>query len=98
MVKLIDYVGCITENTIIIDSLAEHFAYNQDIGITMLWKGEKKDTKLLNLSEIIQHIFAQATANKTTLREELQKVKPQLEKLNNMKKYIPGQSGIKIGD
>jgi hypothetical protein len=95
MVKLIDYVGCIAENTIVIDNHADHFAYNPDIGITMFWKGERKDTKLLNLSEIIQHVFHEATTNKTTLQQELQKVKPQIEKLNSIKKLQSKQIRFK---
>ncbi len=69
MIKLIDLVGCITENTIVIDSIPEHYAYNPDIGVSMYWRGEKKDTKLLNLSSIIQYIFEEANKNKTNLRQ-----------------------------
>lgn len=85
---MIDLVGCLPENTIIIDSTSEHYIYNPDIGITMMWKGQKKDTKLLNLSEILQYIFSESQKNKTNLKEELNKVRPEIDQLNPVKKVF----------
>lgn len=54
---MVEMVGCDEQNTIIIDNNPEHYMYNEDIGINMLWTGQKNDTKLMLLSENIQHIF-----------------------------------------
>lgn len=57
MLKIVDLVGCDVKNTLIIDSNEEHFIFNQNIGILMPWTGEKKDIKLIPLSEILQEVF-----------------------------------------
>lgn len=44
----------------------------------MFWRGERRDTKLLGLSEILQEMFAEAGKNKTTLKVELEKMRPEI--------------------
>lgn len=34
----------------------------------MPWSGQKKDTKLLNLSDILHRLFAECNRNKTTMK------------------------------
>lgn len=57
MLKIVDLVGCDVKNTLIIDNNEEHFSFNPNIGVLMPWTGEKKDIKLMPLSEILQEVL-----------------------------------------
>ena len=73
------------ENSIIVDHKNENFQLNPKIGITMKWHGEKKDVKLLILLAILNKVLARANQKETKIKDELEKVRGDLNKINQRK-------------
>lgn len=55
--KLLWRIGCDIENTIIIDRDEANFKYDRDIGIELPWVGKSKDSKLLDLLNLLLPLF-----------------------------------------
>lgn len=50
-------IGCDVENTIIIDRDEANFKYDRDIGIELPWSGKSKDSKLMDLLNLLLPLF-----------------------------------------
>lgn len=69
------------DNSIIIDNNQQSFKYNPDNGVNLKWKGEKKDSKLSRLWDLINKVALASESNRTTLKEEMKTVKNEIDEL-----------------
>lgn len=55
--KQLERVGCDPDNTLIVDRCEDNFRYDGEVGITLPWKGHRRDGKLLELLELLDPLF-----------------------------------------
>lgn len=56
-IKPLERIGCDVHSTLIIDVSEKNFYYNKESGLVLPWKGQRKDTKLIDLLDLLRPIL-----------------------------------------